>query len=171
MRPKPDDQYLLGLALAAFEQACDRFTVERHSVEAAYAPAGEALFWIIVCDDGYESILDQTVYRKTRNADVDGGLIVGIRWARNRMTHQRALVFEKHDGTELGTWVLGLGALGTMDHMKWAAADAIPRGRGDFGRDVYENRMQGVAVSETIEACRRWFSSEPLSRLSRAGTG
>ena len=125
-----NERHIHDLALGAFESSYERFSAQRHSVEAAYAPAGEALFWTIVCDDGYEAILGKNLYWSSRSSDVDGSLIVGVRWARNRMTHHRALVLDKHYGTELGTLVLGRGVLGTVDHMKWALADAVPRTKG-----------------------------------------
>lgn len=166
----PSEKQLQNLALAAFEEACDRLSERRHSVETAYAPAAEALFWTSVCDEGYEAMLGETVYRNSRDADTDGSVVLGVRWARDRMTHQRALVVEKNYGSELGSMVVGRAVLGTVDHMKWALAGDIPPGRSKAGQEIYKEKLQGRAVSETIEACRRWFNSETLSRLSKTGT-
>lgn len=169
MKAMADDalgEYQQTLALRAFERASTRLVAERHDEERAYGAAGEALFWAIVCDEGYESLLDRTKYRRARNADSDGRVMLGIRWARNRMTHQRALVIRKHYGAELDSMILDKAVLDTRDHMLWASAESVPQGSDDFGRDVYVERLQGKPVEESIKACRRWLYGPSLADLN-----
>jgi hypothetical protein len=163
--PLPDE-YLQTLALRALSSAFARLEKERHDEEAAYAPVGEALFWASVCDEGYGALLSEWKYKAKRNADSDGELLNGMRWARNRMTHQRALVVEKHYGAEVGFLVVGRGMLGTVDHMKWANSITIPPGTHDQGRNIYEARMAGRPVIPTLEAARRWLYGKPLTQLA-----
>lgn len=139
------------LALDAFAKAKLRLEDARHSTGDSYGAAGEALFWAIACEEGLEALLGSVEYRRGRDADGDGRLMPGIRWARNRMGHQLAVVHEKHFGSELGHAILGLAVLGTVDHMRWLDASKIPPGDTAGGRDEYNRLMAGGAVTATIK--------------------
>ncbi|OXM70795.1 MULTISPECIES: hypothetical protein [Amycolatopsis] len=148
---------LVQLAVRALQDALRRLRLERYDVDKAYAPTGETLFWLGSCDEGLQDLLGDR-YRAARQGDPEGQLIAGIRWARNRMTHQRAIVIQRNHGSELGTWILGQGRLGTRDEMYWAPADGVPADpRYDRGRDVYEDQLAGQPVIPTAEATVRWI--------------
>ncbi|SRR6266498_2788808 len=152
------EEYLQSLALRALSSACRRLDEERLDDERAYAPAGEALFWLNVCDDGYRKLLKSWDYEGKRDANFDGQILNGIRWARNRLTHQRALVVERQFGSEQGT----------VGHMKWARATTTPPGKHDQGREIYEKRMAGNPVMPALDAAKNWLYGEPLTAISSA---
>lgn len=165
-----NDVYGLHLALRGLMIATDRFLAANHDEEAAWAAGAEAGFWICVCDEGFEDVLvsqDGTAYVGRRDADSDGKYIPAIRWARNRMTHQRWISLEKHYGTELDSWVLGKGVLGTVDHMKWAGTMNIPaRPKRDRGRDTYEGAMMSRPIKHAMESARSWLVGRALNELN-----
>lgn len=160
----------MHLSLRGLILATDRFIEATHDEEAAWAAGAEAGFWICVCDEGFEDVLDSldgTTYASRRDADSDGKYIPAIRWARNRMTHQRWISLEKHYGTELDHWVLDKGVLGTVDHMKWAAAANIPaRPKRDHGRGTYETTMASCPIGYAIESARSWLVGRAFNELN-----
>ncbi|GAA4010689.1 hypothetical protein GCM10022247_36150 [Allokutzneria multivorans] len=155
--PRSEDERYLRLALRALDAAAQRLALQRHDVEQAYAAVGEVLFWARSRDEGFEKLFPST-YRAARQSDDEGSLLPGIQWARNRIGHQRAVVINKHHGTEVGFWVLGEGVLGTRDHMMWSPVAAIPPGTSPFGRDVYESRLAGRDVMEAVNAACMWLA-------------
>lgn len=155
----------LHLALQSLWAACERLEKAHVDESLAYAAVGEALYWAVVCDDGYRLFLNPD-YEAARDADAFGRYLRGVRWARNCMTHQPAIVLERHYGTELNTWILGRGRLGTVDHMKWARANEIHSDpRRDFGREEYADLMQDKPASVTVDAVRSWLLGRPLNEL------
>ena len=171
-----DDVYGIHLSLRGLILAADRFIAATHNEEEAWAAGAEAGFWICVCDEGFEAVLDSldgTSYASRRDGDSDGRYIPAIRWARNRMTHQRWISLEKHYGTELGHWVLDKGVLGTVDHMKWATTENIPReAKREWGRATYEASMAGRPIKYAVECARDWLVGPALNELSlQSGTG
>lgn len=162
------EEFLLqGWVLLAFESASQRLTVEREIGPAAYAAVGEALFWACVADEGYESLIGAR-YRDAPSADYNGRLLGGIKWVRNRSTHQRAIVLDQHFGAELDAMRLDLAQLDSRTHLKWRPSDDIPPGRHDAGREVYDKRLSGHPVSEAVEACRSWYYGLVLNEVTNA---
>lgn len=153
--------------MSGFAAACQRLNGLTDVDHLSYAATAEALFWACTVDEGFAELLGET-YRTARKSDGAGSVLPGIRWARNRMTHQRALVVDQHYGTELGRWVLGLGVLGKETHIKWASAAEVPAGSNDRGRDVYEDRLSGRPVSQAVESCKQWFFGVTLTELAKA---
>lgn len=171
-----DDVYGLHLSLRGLVTAADRFLDARHNAEAAWAAGAETGFWICVCDDGFNDLLispDETTYKDMRDGDGNGKYIPAIRWARNRMTHQRWIGLEKHYGTEVGSWVVGKGVLGTSDHMKWATTTNVPEDpRREWGRATYEKSMMGKPIKHAIESARAWLVGPALNELNlQSGQG
>ena len=158
---------LQGWVLLAFEQACQRLLANKQFGSAAYAAVGEALFWACVCDEGYESLL-ATRYTEARTADYEGRVLRGVRWVRNRTTHQRAVVLHQHYGAEIDGLVLDSAQLDTRTHLKWRRSEEIPPGKHDGGRDVYDQRLSGQPVEEAVNACRSWFFGRTLNEVSKA---
>lgn len=160
------DQHQLRLCLLAFSVACDRLDCAFGSEERTYAAAGEVLFWAVACDEGFDSLLEGD-YRSARNKDAAGRYLLGMRWARNRMTHQRALLVVHNYGAQLDSAVLDKAVIDTVDHLKWAsAADVTQDARYDFGRPEYERLMEGRPISSAIESARSWLISKALNELS-----
>jgi len=85
--------------------------------------------------------------------------MVGIRWARNRMTHSRAITVERNYGTVMGQWILGLGSLGTVDAMHWVSSSTVPIAAKlsyDTGRADYQRFLEGNPMVPTIMQAARW---------------
>ena len=165
-----DDVHGLHLSLRGLEIATDRFLAATHSEDVAWAAGAEAGFWICVCDEGFKDVLvspDGTTYGSRRDADSAGKFIPAIRWARNRMTHQRWISVEKHHGTELDSWGLDKGALGSADHMKWAGTVNTPAiANRDRGRDIYEDAMMNRPIRYAIESARSWLVGRAFNELN-----
>ncbi len=126
-------------------------------VEGRWIALSELLWWIVVVDDDYERI--DPGYRARRDAHSDGRKLPGARWARNRVTHQRALVVDTVRGAELGVLRVGVSRLGTRTKITWARAASLPPSdrRHDGGRDIYERFFEGRDVEPLLESLRSWL--------------
>jgi hypothetical protein len=154
---------MLVVARDAFEAALGRFHAEQDAVEA-FAPATEVLWWACALDERLAE-MDPT-YKQRRQADQDGRLLAGVRWARNRANHQLGLVTASRPAGAYGGGAYGTFPYGGGSFIAWASAASIPVGSNERGRDVYEARMQGHRVAETIDAPRRWFHGGAGSDLT-----
>lgn len=94
---------MLGAALKGFEGARQRFLAQATpgvAPESVFVPLSEVLWWIVSADDGFEDLarIDAGYrpnvgdYRQSRGKDQDGRVLRGLRYARDRCGHQRALV-------------------------------------------------------------------------------
>ena len=60
----------------------------RGSVEDLFAPLSEALWWVTVLNDSFWFWnTDGSRYPSARDPDEGGQLLIGLRYARNRLTH------------------------------------------------------------------------------------
>jgi hypothetical protein len=175
-----DDQQAGGtlpLVERAFVAACWRLqgTEPTANETDAFAPLAEVLWWAVSLDEGYRA-RDGERYVSKRDADRDGQLWQGVRFARNRAGHQRLAMVQRRPGAELGTLVLGVSRLRTVTELVWRPASELPSGPShpdDKGRHVYEQALQGWPVRDTIDALRRWFDRaagrEPDDEASSSG--
>lgn len=87
-------EFRCKVARTGFDQAVVRYEAQvamGDNVDALslLVPLAEALWWAISLDEEYDGL--EVNYRATRNADETGRLLLGLRYARNRCGHQRAL--------------------------------------------------------------------------------
>lgn len=154
-------------ALAAFWAAFQRMQSSGGDIEAGYAAVGEVLFWSIVADDGYESgrLLKGQGYTGVR--DKREPSLLGLRWARHRMTHPTALILD--EGTHMSPPVLGGAPLGgwlVSRHMKWASEADVPvEEKYDSGRLEYRQYLQEKPVDEVVGRAATWLLGWPLQRV------
>ena len=161
----------------AFLAACGRLqaTGPTASETDALAPLAEVLRWAVSLDEGYRA-RDGERYMIKRDADRDGQLWQGVRFARNRAGHQRLAMVQHRPGAELGILVPGVSQPRTVTELVWRPASKLPSDPGhpdDNGRHVYERALQGRPVRDTIDALRRWFDKaagrEPDDEASTSG--
>jgi hypothetical protein len=151
----------LPLVERAFLAACGRLQATGPTVDEtdAFAPLAEVLWWAVSLDEGFRA-RDGERYVSRRDADSDGQLWQGVRFARNRAGHQRLAMVRRLPGAGLGTLMLGVSRLGTVTELVWRHASELPSDPShpdDRGRHVYEQALQGRPVRRTIDALRRWF--------------
>lgn len=157
---RTEEQYRLGLTLQAFVAAEQRFTVEKYNEAAAFAALGEALFWACACDDRCVQLLGRP-YKAARRRNPH---LLGVKWARNRFTHQQLLVMDHVLGAELDRARLNRSRLDSISHFIWADP-GIYRARKpahDVGRQQYVAHMQGRPVSDTMDRLREWLDKDAL---------
>ena len=167
----------LPLVERAFLAACGRLHATGLTANEtdAFAPLAEVLWWAVSLDGGHRARHGER-YVSKRDADSDGQLWQGVRFARNRAGHQRLAMVRRHPGAELGTLMLGVSRLGTVTELVWRPASELPFDPNypdDKGRRVYEQALQGRPVRETVDALRRWFDKaagrEPDDEASSSG--
>jgi len=97
----------------------------RVTTGAQFAPVGEALMWLIALEDLVVAVDGR--YWALRNADVDGDVLPGVRYARNAVVHGRTVTatLYAHGGAMLGAAMLGTFALGEVPSTRWSARAAI----------------------------------------------
>ncbi|TMQ13292.1 MAG: hypothetical protein E6J91_18720 [Deltaproteobacteria bacterium] len=115
----------------------------------------QALGWAYALDEFFKD--SDASYEGKRDADTDGAILRGLRFARNRVFHQ-ALQPIRHQGTgfpfplssPFGSW------------FTWKPASQLTAGRPDpRGKQIYETRMQNKDVNPTLDATRAWFLKVP----------
>lgn len=87
--PDEGDAAPLDLAVAAMCQAADRVArVSATEAAGAFAAIGEVLWWVSVVDDNVKT-LNQSLYQRHLEYELgDRPLLLALRYARNRFTHQ-----------------------------------------------------------------------------------
>jgi hypothetical protein len=128
-------------------------------VEDIFQPLGETLMWIVALEDLVISHCGG--YVQQRDADADGTILPGIRYARNAMVHGELVVSTvfASGGAMLGAAMLGTFALGEGPSVRWNARSSIgftPRSANS--RRViqqersYDNEMVGRDVVPLLSA-------------------
>jgi hypothetical protein len=90
-----------------------------------FAPLGESLVWLVSLEDLLADA--DGSYWSRRAADPDGGMMGGVRYARNAVVHGELVLAATHvsPGAVLGAAPLGTFALGAGPHVAWAARSEI----------------------------------------------
>jgi hypothetical protein len=138
--------------------------------EAFYAAVSEVVWWITMIDEtlwGWKS--DGVRYEEARGKSDDGLLVLGLRYARNRQTHDVAVTAMQ------GNPLLPLRSTGPW---RWrglrdeGVPPYTPR-EGAWGREserVYRDRVAGAKVTEVLSGAAR-FLTESIEERSTSLTG
>ena len=153
------------LALQGMQAALDRALDARKSdkIEEMFAPLAEALWWIVVLNDSYWQS-DGEEYRKSRDSDEQGRILEGLRYARNRLTHDIDIT-GMHGLIESGlTLPFNLPAnLGRIPMWMWRSVDKLPRAsRRDRESEArYRESLEGKEVEATLQLAATFLSERP----------
>lgn len=89
-----------------------------------FGSLGETLTWIIALDEMLEDADVQ--YKARRNADPDGRVLRGLRFARNHAVHGAVVAALFHGGAGLGLMQLGNAGLGQGPSYRWRPSAELP---------------------------------------------
>jgi hypothetical protein len=168
-----DPQFMLRAALIGFDGARQRFLAQATPGAApqdVFVPLSEALWWAVSADDGFEDLArsgrgyrpNVGNYREARGKDQFGRVLRGLRYARDRCGHQRALIAVE-DGLRL-PFVLP-AVLGEL--FRWRPSDQLPppdpRFRSEGLRPDHDSLLSGRPASEALESAAKWFTQEQNS--------
>jgi hypothetical protein len=99
--PLDDPAFRLRTAMLGFYGARRRYGYKSEKKDAVpedvFIPLTEALWWAVSVDEGFTD-LDGAGYEQDRDQDTRGQVFRGLRYARNRCGHQRAIVAELKEG-------------------------------------------------------------------------
>lgn len=176
----------LRVAVDAFDAAVARYREGRsagHPLDRSFVPLAEALWWAIIADEGFEQQDAWPGYRDDRDDDPAGRVLLGLRFARNSVGHQRAFVvrrvhFQRYVEGPSGHWYRtyqradGGWSRSYEDDLHWRPAEELPA--VDPGhekhvarlRDEYQASLEARSADETLQACRDWL----LRALDRVET-
>jgi hypothetical protein len=134
--------------LRACDDAIDRLGAkERAGTDPdTFAELGEALFWLFALAEA--------------NGRDSQGLLLGIKWARNRIAHGvvMAAPVRWRYGAEPGRLVLGMGMLGTASGLEWLPRSSVtlgPKDRPDARQEAaYDAIVAGRPVVEVLQEAR-----------------
>lgn len=132
--------------VAACAAAIDRVAAqEAASIDPdPFQNLGEALFWLVALAD-----------ERRRKRDP---LILGLTWARDRITHGVLVSAPAswHYGSEPGKLIPGLAVLGTISQHLWQARASVALGsrdRADPAKEAaYDQHVSGQPVIATLRA-------------------
>jgi hypothetical protein len=158
MNPEVDDPISgLEIAIRGFGRARARF--EQHGAGAVpttvLVPLTEAMWWAVSLYEGIVEVGGTQAYEKI--SDEPGGRALrGVRFARNRLGHQRAFALQRINGV-----ILPAAPPLRMFEFVWRPAAELPRpGRDDSaGLSCYEERLSGKPARQTLDSCAEWFEA------------
>jgi hypothetical protein len=175
LSPTHDPRFMLRTALRGFGMARQRFVsvaAPGTPPEDVFIPLSEALWWAVIADDGFEDLAGIGTgyrpnlgdYKTSRSKDPHGQVLNGMRYARDRCGHQRALVAAEDDLTLPFTGPIMMGKF-----FRWRRSDQLPpadpRFRSKQLQPEYDRLLAGRLASESLEAATKWFAQE----YARAG--
>ena len=163
------------LALRALSDACERHRVARAERDAgtAHASAVEAVWWVCALDEQFEGGNDlghATAYEKARDSDASGAGIRGLRWVRDRHSHQLLLstdfddraFFDSSDGS---LFYLSRG-------FYWRPAEQLEAQAASYrttrflagkkasqGRAAYDQHISGRTSSGPLHSAQTWLTA------------
>ncbi|WKZ83194.1 MAG: hypothetical protein QY307_02805 [Acidimicrobiia bacterium] len=138
------------LAFEALDRALER--AARHN-ERAFAALAEALWWVCVLNDSFWKGPSGDDYVARREGDERGPTLVGLRYARNRLTHDLDLtgMHGLIGGVDLpANFPLNFGG------WVWRRVDDVaPTDREDAnGEGAYRRCLEGHKVEATLRTAR-----------------
>ena len=149
-----------AFALRGLREAWQRFSKvsgDPANEEAAMIALVEALWWTVSLDEEYGKAFGP-LYKTERDADERGRVIDGIRLARNRGGHQRALLVEKRELTWPIRWPATFGLF-----FRWRPVEDLPpadpryEAREKPLRTAYEMWLSGRPADQTVREVLAWF--------------
>ena len=161
---------MLRAALKGLGSAWQRFLDQASpgaAAEDVFVPLSEALWWTVSADDGFEHLARTDPgyrpnlgdYRQARGKDRYGRVLCGLRYARDRCGHQRALVAVETGLTFPIAFPVAFG-----EFFRWRRSDQLPppdpKFRGAALRSDYDSLLAGRPASQTLEAAAKWFEQE-----------
>jgi hypothetical protein len=170
VRVNHDPEFMLGAALTGFGKARERFVAQAAPGAApqdVYVPLAEALWWAVTVDVGFEELSGSgkryrpnlANYQQARDGNQAGRALLGLRYARDRCGHQRALAAVE-DGLSLPTTFPN--ALG--ERFRWRRSSELPPPDPKFPsvklQPYYDNILAGKPASMTLAWAAEWFSQE-----------
>ena len=168
---------MISVAVHGFEEAVHRYEAVRaasHQPHQSFVPLAEALWWAISADEGFQTTMTDWGYQVRRDAHHAGQVIRALRYARNRVGHQRALVIRTihHSGYQQdpdGGWyrTYRQDAEGrwyrTYEHdFYWRSLDELPepdpRHSDVVGKNAYKQLLEGKSAERTLDDCHTWLT-------------
>ena len=127
---------------------------------------GETLMWIVALEDLLK--VASSEYALKRDADSDGAVLPGIRYARNAIVHGELVIstVHTHGGAMLGAAMLGAFALGEAPSVRWSSRAAIgfkPRSATSAGvqqqEQSYDQELAGASVCTPLSRALAFVSA------------
>lgn len=164
--PQPHDpQFMLKVALEGFNAARGRFlaalAVPSASAEQVFVPLTEALWWTVSVDEGFEEGASNLgTFRSTRNSDADGRVLLGLRYVRDRCSHQRALAAEPGGGL---SFPISFPMKFRPWTFRWRPVTELPPPNPKFNNPKleaqYTAHLVGESAADSLDAAARWFET------------
>lgn len=147
----------IELALRGYRQAVMRYEETKEQIEddtnAVLLPVIEALWWARAADERYAKAFPR-MYHDARSRDMDGRVLRGVRYVRNRCGHEQALVIVREGVRFPIRFPLLWGPA-----VRWKRLAQLPQ-PDDLtkgGEDDYEAHLAGDAAHQTFEKISAWF--------------
>lgn len=165
-----DPRFMLRAALMGFEGARQRFLAQSTPGAApgdVFVPLSEALWWAVSADDGFEDLTrvdpgyrpNVGSYRTAKGKDGYGRALRGLRYARDRCGHQRALIAIE---TGLTFPIAFPDAFG--EFFRWRRSDQLPppdsKSQSAGLQTEYDGVLTGRPATQALESAAKWFAGE-----------
>lgn len=156
--PTRDDLHALALALRGLRAANERHhsAHQDQDLPRAYASLFEGVMWIAALDERL-CTLHGGDYKRAREQDPYGQVVLGIVWARDRHAHQLPVSINVDSTPFFGS---GRGIIALSSGIRWRQAHELPPADPGMerGRTHYETHVAGRASFKPTSLSERWFT-------------
>lgn len=147
-----------ALALQGLRDAYKRHEVaqQRRDLSAAYVSGVEGVWWVCALDEEMGGNARQANgYKNARDADPSGLVVLGLRWLRNRHSHELPLSAAFDDTPFFGS---GRGIIALSKGFYWRPSDEIDPQRIHMDRRAtYDAHVAGGNAGKTLARALRWL--------------
>lgn len=166
-----EDREALKAALLALGLALNRHSAAQDAKDAlgSYASATEAVWWICAVDEQLnepDGTRPGTSYGRAREASKEGRCISGLRWIRDRNTHQLPFTTGTDDRTFFDPRPGGVVHIASSATAVWRRTDRVrvDSTRKPSKRDVAQRQAYDSYVAERyglapLEEAQRWLEN------------
>lgn len=152
------DSEAWAFGLRGLRDACQRHEVaqECRDLSAAYVSGVEGVWWVSTLDEALGGNTSKANdYKHARDADPNGLVVLGLRWLRNRHSHQLPLTAAFDDTPFFGS---GRGIIALSKGFYWRPSDEIDPERIRMDRrDIYDAHVAGNNSGKSLALALRWL--------------
>ena len=162
------DRDAQAFGLEGLRHAYERHEAAQHQrdLRGAYISGVEGVWWVCALDEELGGNMKQANdYKSARDADPNGLVVLGLRWLRNRHTHELPLTAAFDDTAFFGS---GRGIIALSKGFYWRPSDDIdPQRIHMIRRHAYDVHVAGNSSGKTLVVALRWLEQAQEHRTSR----
>jgi hypothetical protein len=145
----------LRVAYQGFARARERALEYTQRRDDVFIALTEACWWVCSLDEGLD--VERPDYRHRRDADQNGRVVAGVRFARNVLGHERYFAAEAIGGLTIPFTVpLSIPPRSYL----WMPSNDLPPRPDGSRKTAYDTHVARRPVVDTLMDCGQWLGQE-----------